>query len=271
VHAAADLRRRSVAERLRSLREGRAAREIGQSQAAQLGSVAARDSPAFLNKRGDARRGTCRAQGRDMRTITIPGVLFLFCIPLVSAACGGRTDQVSGDTHGSGSGSGSGSGTSVGSGSGSGTDTGSGSGSGTSVGSGSGSGGECTGVQPLCGECGIVVGADCTSDGWQCPPAPPCADAGGPPPPEDGGNGEAVPCGPSLLCDPTTSYCQVASGGIAPPDGGSDTSYSCLPFPADCGPTPSCACLQSNGNACTCTEVVSSPGPNEVQVTCDFP
>ena len=206
-----------------------------------------------------------------MRTITIPGVLFLFCIPLVSAACGGRTDQVSGDTHGSGSGSGSGSGTSVGSGSGSGTDTGSGSGSGTSVGSGSGSGGECTGVQPLCGECGIVVGADCTSDGWQCPPAPPCADAGGPPPPEDGGNGEAVPCGPSLLCDPTTSYCQVASGGIAPPDGGSDTSYSCLPFPADCGPTPSCACLQSNGNACTCTEVVSSPGPNEVQVTCDFP
>ncbi len=238
-----------------------------------------------------------------MRTYRVGPLVFLFSLSFVSSvvgvACGGRTDQLGdlGQKTGTGSGTGSGTGTHVGSGSGTGTHVGSGSGTGTYVGSGSGtgtyvgsgsgtgtyvgsgsgsgtgtytgsgsgSGSGCVGEQPLCPSCGQPQPAECTADGWYCPPPPPC------PPPEDAGVMFAFPCGPDLSCDATTTYCNVSNGGIAPPDGGSDTSYECVPFPPECGQSPSCACLASNGGACSCSEGTLPPGPPDIIVTCNYP
>ena len=65
----------------------------------------------------------------------------------------------------------------------------------------------------------------------------------------------------------TNEYCTTSSGGQAPADGGSNTSYVCGMIPNACVATPTCACLMANGiSGCQCND--SSGWP---YVTCNFP
>jgi hypothetical protein len=70
-----------------------------------------------------------------------------------------------------------------------------------------------------------------------------------------GAGGNSFSCG-SSSCEVDAQFCLQASGGIPsiPP------TYTCLPVPSACLPTPTCSCLQSQGiaGAATCAEV--SPG-----------
>jgi hypothetical protein len=78
----------------------------------------------------------------------------------------------------------------------------------------------------------------------------------------------AVDAGP-FTCGTSTcaggDYCQDHPPGIVPADGGSfPDAYECLPVPAACAATPTCACIEStlpSGDACsthtpgvTCTD-----------------
>lgn len=61
---------------------------------------------------------------------------------------------------------------------------------------------------------------------------------------------ERFACG-SQFCVKATEFCSKLTGGL--PEQGS--SYSCLPLPQGCAPTPSCACLGgvACGDQCTAT------------------
>jgi hypothetical protein len=84
-------------------------------------------------------------------------------------------------------------------------------------------GGEsCTDV---CSFCNVLI---CTSGRWQTMesfPAP------------------CFACGPSSRCQNNVQYCQAFLPGL--PTG--TPTYSCLPVPSTCPPTPTCACLQTGG------------------------
>lgn len=55
-----------------------------------------------------------------------------------------------------------------------------------------------------------------------------------------------IPCGPSLSCDPTKSFCQHTMGGPKDPDSGAGLDYySCVNLPSHCFYDPSCKCLES--------------------------
>ena len=70
-----------------------------------------------------------------------------------------------------------------------------------------------------------------------------------------GGNGSFA-CGTSSTCQVDAQYCVEILAGIPaiPP------TYGCLPVPAACQPTPTCACLQQQGIAGSATCAMSAPG-----------
>lgn len=67
-------------------------------------------------------------------------------------------------------------------------------------------------------------------------------------------------CGPRTCAG--SEYCEVQPGGVGSSDGGSDTSYACIPIPSSCAATPTCACIEAS-DPCpfqggTCTESASA-------------
>ena len=99
----------------------------------------------------------------------------------------------------------------------------------------------------------------CVAGSWVCPvPNHKC-------PVFDAGRGPLA-CG-SLSCNGATQYCAEIGGGPAPPDGGSNTSYNCDTIPAQCQPSPTCACVQqaAGSPSCTCTD-----GPNGISIACFY-
>jgi hypothetical protein len=126
----------------------------------------------------------------------------------------------------------------------------------------------CSNVSPCTGVYQIPA---CSGGDWYCEQVGQCEDGGQPY--WDSGVPDAPPpsfsCG-DLACDPATSYCQINTGGVAQPDGGAGSSYSCLPLPSSCnGLQPTCDCVEAfNGvsNNCGCV------GENgEVIFTCAVP
>lgn len=181
-------------------------------------------------------------------------VLLVSLCGLASAACSSRPVAADGaagasGTGGSGGGGASGTGGSGGGGSGTG---GSGGGSGTGGGGGGGgSGGGGAGGNPACASAvptqpcnveGTACGSEnCSNDCQFCNLAV-CA------------NGvwqrvEVAPlpcfsCGSAgQQCHSYAQYCVVASGGTPP----GSSSINCTAVPPACLPTPTCACLQSQG------------------------
>ncbi len=71
-------------------------------------------------------------------------------------------------------------------------------------------------------------------------------------------------CGPTLICNGRTEYCDIKSGGVIVPDGGSK-SYSCAAIPVKCLPNPTCSCIAASA-AEQCTE-----SNGDVTVTEDVP
>jgi hypothetical protein len=98
--------------------------------------------------------------------------------------------------------------------------------------------------------CGLEAGA---------PEAGPPGDADPPPP-------SKFSCG-NTACDPTTSYCQITTGG-AVDDAGS--SLVCAPLPTACTGAASCACIQAGQELspipCDCIEQ-----GGDVVITCVAP
>ncbi len=144
-------------------------------------------------------------------------ILFLFLI----AACGGTTvaasDAGSGDDVGSPADA-------------------------TSGGDGSSDG--CFGPQVMCVVCNQTVASECVDGAWTCP-VHSC--------PADASIDTPLACGPNLTCNGTSQLCRHVEGGPPPlPDASTDGSYSCETIPAACEPSPTCACIQSNGG-CECT------------------
>lgn len=82
--------------------------------------------------------------------------------------------------------------------------------------------------------------------------------------PKDAPDAGPLTCG-NLTCR-SGEYCYVQSGGVVPPDGGSNTSYTCKALPDACMSTPTCACLSSQSVPCRCTDNPAGP-----QVECDVP
>jgi hypothetical protein len=75
-----------------------------------------------------------------------------------------------------------------------------------------------------------------------------------------GACGAATSC---ASCNVATTYCQVTVGGIP----GSTPFYGCLPLPAGCGSTPSCACLAS----VTCGSQCGAVASGLLTITCAAP
>ncbi|HEX8796524.1 MAG TPA: hypothetical protein VF765_36490 [Polyangiaceae bacterium] len=75
--------------------------------------------------------------------------------------------------------------------------------------------------------------------------------------------GHPFACG-SLQCDSATQYCSIVTGGVALPEGGSNTWYSCASFDGGKGcpggssaTSPGqCGCYQSSSGEVTNTECV---------------
>jgi hypothetical protein len=129
-------------------------------------------------------------------------------------------------------------------------------------------GGGCTGIFvcdqiPPCPE--VWYEQVCVNDSWACQPVGTCGveDSGPPPPPPD------FSCG-NLACDPSTSYCQITTGGAILEDGGTPTGFSCLPLPSTCsGIAASCECVESGQELAPACDCVSESG--DVIVTCAVP
>jgi hypothetical protein len=77
-----------------------------------------------------------------------------------------------------------------------------------------------------------------------------------------GAGGSTFSCGPSDACAVNAQYCFQFSPGVPaiPP------TYTCLAVPPACMPTPTCACLQSQGIAGSATCAESAPGALRVSV-----
>jgi hypothetical protein len=159
----------------------------------------------------------------------------LMLLPAVVVACGGNAVvDANGATTGAG---GAGASTST-----AGAGNGTGGGGNTTGGGGSiGTGGGC--VSP-------TVGESCSPGEAACQPPNPCC-AG-----YEWGcvagawQQEGLECACTtapFACGTTTCsegfYCEVQPPGIALPDSGVAAGYSCLPLPAACAASPSCACL----------------------------
>jgi hypothetical protein len=114
--------------------------------------------------------------------------------------------------------------------------------------------------------CGPVWTAECVGNQWTCEEQPsecgPDASVDVFVPPVE----PVFACG-NAGCDPTTSYCQVVTGGPVLTDGGSG-GFSCIPLPSSCtAGAATCACVQAvQGIGCGCVEAVG-----DVTVTCELP
>jgi hypothetical protein len=66
----------------------------------------------------------------------------------------------------------------------------------------------------------------------------------------------------------SNQFCLTGYGGAAPPEGGTNVSYSCTQIPPACIANPTCACLMANGgtNGCQCSDATGFPA-----VTCYYP
>jgi len=120
----------------------------------------------------------------------------------------------------------------------------------------------CTGI---CSQGGCINGQEQTGNGhcdnqfgWICDTRP-CA-------PDASSDASSFACG-TMTCG-SSEYCKVESGGPPPlPDASPQGFYSCVPIPAGCIATPTCACIVpyddagafSGTNACT----QSSPNSGE--------
>jgi hypothetical protein len=94
---------------------------------------------------------------------------------------------------------------------------------------------------------------------WQCPLTL-C--------PEDAGTGGSFACA-STTCS-AGAYCHITSGGVAEPDGGSNTNGTCITIPPACGdPGTYCACIADNSQSCDDQCTVDSAG--NVTVSCFVP
>jgi hypothetical protein len=149
---------------------------------------------------------------------------------------------------------------------------------------------QCGGSEPIScpvspGPCSPTWTVQCLDNTWTCveqvpvcdqldasDDAPYSPDADYPDASVDGGPDAPPPpppfsCG-NLGCDPTSSYCQITTGGPVNDDGGA-TSFYCISLPTSCVPggAPSCACIQADqGIGCGCVEA-----GGEVTVTCEIP
>jgi hypothetical protein len=106
---------------------------------------------------------------------------------------------------------------------------------------------------------------ECTDGRWACGACPLlCIQDAGPPPPSDAGH---FACGPDgVTCNANKQYCESASGGAQPLDGGTATTYTCRPLPSDCHGVSSCACVKNSTAGCFCNE-----SSGQVTVTCQYP
>jgi hypothetical protein len=126
------------------------------------------------------------------------------------------------------------------------------------------------GPVPACpapsGSCGPYYQLECVSNQWTCVDVGgACFDAGPDSPIEiyDASPQPPFACG-NLGCDPSTSYCQITTGG--PVDAG-NTTFACDLLPSACGSGPAtCACIGLIGQGCACVEQ-----HGDVTLTCELP
>ena len=111
---------------------------------------------------------------------------------------------------------------------------------------------------------------ECIENAWTCvETTPDCPDASMDDASDDASDDAPSPppfaCG-TVGCDPTTTYCQVTTGGPVLEDGGGNGYFYCPPLPSSCTPgaAATCACVQTDdGIGCGCVE-----SGGEVTVTC---
>jgi len=120
---------------------------------------------------------------------------------------------------------------------------------------------------------GVYQEPVCYGGAWSCQWDGVCEEEAGPPdawvpPPFDAGP-PLFACG-ALACDPSSSYCQITTGGPVGEDGGSNAYFSCIPLPPSCasGGDTSCACVQAFQGAGGCGCVTEN---GDVVVTCVVP
>jgi hypothetical protein len=205
-------------------------------------------------------------------SLVTPTALVLCAILGPVGGCGSRANSPDGGAGGAQSGSG-GAATDGGAGSGGGGATG-GAGAGGAGAGGAGAGGAGAGGAGAGGAGGnpgcasAVANGSCATDGTVC---------------NDGCTNACVACN-SLRCtsghwaaqesipapcfscgtgdcQTNVEYCQKTEGGAV----GNPPSYRCLTVPANCRPTPTCACLASSSAPCQVA------GPGEVTVTQQVP
>jgi hypothetical protein len=170
----------------------------------------------------------------------VAGGAVIVAVALALGACGGTEASVGGDDGG-------GDAAHVGDDSGGGADASRGDASGGDSGGGDDGGMVDGGAGDSAPDSGHDAGRDAASDAST-------HDAG------------AIACG-NASCDGTKQYCQIGHGGVQLPDGGNNTSYTCLPLPMACVSNPTCACLQQHGGGgCMCKDVAGG-----LQVECFFP
>ncbi len=126
--------------------------------------------------------------------------------------------------------------------------------------------GACSGISPCEGVYETPV---CYDGTWSCEWNGVCEDGGAPDAPYEFDGGQALfACG-DQACDPTTSYCQITTGGPVNEDGGPSSGYWCEPLPSSCANTAAtCDCVlafEGVSSSCSC---IGHGG--DVILTCDF-